>query len=51
MIKKYYQVVCDKCGNTICDYHVKPTKMGLKDMDVTTIKGKHYCSDCEKESE
>jgi hypothetical protein len=43
-IKKYYQVVCDGCSDTIQDFHSYPSYAELRHEGVIISKGKHYCS-------
>ncbi len=43
-IKKYYQVVCECCGNTIQDFMSHLSYAELRHEGVIISKGKHYCS-------
>ncbi len=45
MIKKYFQVVCDHCGNNINDYPSKrPTNQELRKDNIVIYNRKQFCN-------
>ena len=53
MLKRYFQIVCDECGDTIdnIEPHNKATYQEIKSRGVIISKGKHFCSKkCKEDS-
>lgn len=47
MRKRYFEIVCDKCGIAINHYPIKsPTNKQLDEDGVYRRGKKHYCDDC-----